>query len=285
MRPLSRSLPLPLLAAGLVAAGLGPLVAPAADETATLEQPTAEAAALDAPASGTELPPVEETLNAEALAAELKVRVEELAKHAASDDAFEEASDMKWAKATGVIACIGQALAMHPQGASLAGDKLAIRDAALALYEAGDAAEARELIDPLREAMAVPGAANVDSPDAAEPDGVDWYSLIESYYLMQEINDRNAALVKAMRRPRGTMEEAANAAVMALLCYPMYAQGEDYVDESDLPGYYELTVANMRQAGDITEALLAKDRRAVKTATLAAQESCQACHKKYRDGE
>ena len=133
--------------------------------------------------------------------------------------------------------------------------------------------------------MTAPGTEYVDSPDAAEPEGTDWYSLIESYYLMQEINDRNAAIVKVMRRPKGTAEEAANAAVIALLCYPMHAQAEDYVEEADLPGYRALTVQNLTQAGDIVEAVLAKDRKAVKTTVLACQQSCKSCHQQYRDGE
>ena len=273
-----------LLLAGLLLLSLlvGPPSRAISKEAAATNAGTDEASTDEA---STELPPVGDVLDVGPLAAELARRVEELGTHAADDEAFDEASEMKWNKACGVVACIGQALSQHPEGHKTPGDKLAIRDTALALAEAGDAEEARGLLDPLREALTVPGIEYVDSPDAAEPEGVDWYSMIESYYLMQEINDRNAAIVKVMRRPKGTDEEAANAAVMALLCYPMHAQAEDYVEEEDLPGYYGLTIANMRQAGDIVDAVLAKDRKAVKTTVLAAQQSCKACHQQYRDGE
>ena len=274
-----------LLAAVLTVGPTSLLLPAAADETQTAETATAEPAAAQSAAEQAALPPVGEALSVKALEAELIKRVEELGTHVADEEAFEAASEMKWNKACGVIACIGQALSQHPEGHTAKGDKLAIRDAALALAEAGDAEEAKGLLDPLGEAMTVPGTVYVDSPDAAEPSGDDWYSLIESYYLMQEINDRNAALVKIMRRPRGTAEEAANAAVMALLCYPMHAQAEDYVEEEDLAGYRMLTVENLTAAGELAETILKRDRRGVKAGVLATQKSCQQCHKQYRDGE
>ena len=258
----------------------------AAQQTAA---PSAEEAASevvideDGNVVGTPMPGIQ-TLPVEPLAAELTDRVAELKKLAADDDAFEKASDLAWPSATGVLACLGQALAMHPNGTEAPGDKLAIRDVALTLYDAADAEEARGLLDTLDEAVAAPGATYVDSPDAAEPEGVDWYSLIDSYSLMEEINTRQSKIVRVMRRPRGKADEAAHAAVIALLCYPMHAQAEDYVDPVDVPDYQRLAAEYQSEVVKMSEAILKKDKRALAKSLETSRQSCNQCHEKYRDG-
>ena len=260
-----------------------PLVRPAAAQAPTIDLGSNDAEV--APVESAQVPPIAEVVAAGPLGTELKDRVEELNKLAESEDSFDEASEMAWPSACGVIACIGQALSIHPQGATVPGDKLAIRDAAMELTYAGDLEEAKQLLDILNEAVAATAVDNPDSEDAAEPADLDWYSLIESYYLMEEINTRNSKLVRVSRRPRGKPEEAAHAAVIALLCYPMHAQAEDYVGDDDLGDYQTLAVQYQRQVGAMADAVLAKDGAAVKSAMLESTQTCNTCHQKYRDGE
>ena len=252
------------------------------------QAPTIDLGSADAevaPIESAQTPAIADVIPVAPLGVELTDRLEELRKHAESEEAFEKAADQKWGSACGVLACIGQALSLHPQGSEVSGDKLAIRDAAMELAVCGDAEEARQYLDILAEAIDAPGAVNPDSSDAAEPDGVDWYSLIDSYSLMEEINTRNSKLVRVSRRPRGKPEEAAHAAVIALLCYPMHAQAEDYVGDDDLGDYQTLAVQYQSQVSEMAAAVSAKDGPLVKEKLTASTQTCNQCHEKYRDGE
>ena len=231
-----------------------------------------------APAAA-ELPvPIESIADVDTLVFEADDRIKELGKLLADEESYEKSTELALPSAAGVLACIGQAVAIHPDGPSAGFNGTALRDAALSLAESGDLEEARAATEAIVTARGGEG-------EGGAVDDVTWYDLIASYELMEEINTRNSKLVRVSRRPRGKPAEVAHAAVISLLCLPMHAQGEDYVDEEDLPDYQALVVKYLREVADLGKAVKAKDGDEVKRLLLASKESCDHCHKVYRDGE
>ena len=222
--------------------------------------------------------PIETVADVDVLVVEADDRIAELDKLLANEESFEKATELALPSAAGVLACIGHAVAQHPDGKDAGMNALALRDAALELSEAGDLDEAKAAVASIKEARGGGG-------EGGELEDATWYDLIPSYELMEEINTRNSKLVRVSRRPRGKPEEVAHAAVIALLCLPMHAQGEDYVDEEDLADYRALTLKYLKETADLGAAVKAKDGPKVKELLLASKQSCDTCHKKYRDGE
>ena len=223
--------------------------------------------------------PIESVAEMGVLLTEADDRIGELDKLLADEAAFEKAGEMALPSAAGVLACIGQFVALHPEGAKSGVNGTALRDAAMELAEAGDLDEAKAA----KEKVA---AARGGEGEGGAVEDATWYDLIPSYYLMEEINTRNSKLVRVSRRPRGKPEEAAHAAVIALLCLPMHAQAEDYVlEDADLPDYQGLALKYQDEVAAMARAVTAKDGPEVKRLLLASKKTCDQCHTKYRDGE
>lgn len=222
--------------------------------------------------------PMDEVAKVDVLLVEADARIAELEKLFASEEAYEKGTDLAIPSAAGVLACIGQGLALHkeqPKDVNTTG----LRDAAVAVYDAGDLEEAKAALAKLKEARAGNGEPGEKASE------VSFGVLIGGYELMEEINTRTSKIARVARRPRGKPEEAAHAAVIALLCLPMHAQAEDYVDEDDVPDYQKLSLEYLNQLADMSSAITAKDSAAVKKLLLASKQTCDTCHKKYRDGE
>lgn len=226
-----------------------------------------------------ELPvPMDKVAKVEVLLVEADSRIAELEKLFATDEAYDEGTDLAIPSAAGVLACIGQGLALHkdqPKDVNCTG----LRDAALAIAEAGDREEASAALAKVKEARAGKGETGDPAADIA------FGTLIGGYELMEEINTRTSNIARVSRRPRGKPEEAAHAAVIALLCLPMHDQAEDYVDESDVNDYQKLSLEYLNQLADLSNAITAKDSATVKKLLLSSKQTCDTCHKKYRDGE
>ena len=252
---------------------------------AAAEPPSPEAADAVGPAAAADvlqdggLPPVGSVVDVDVLVVETDDRIEELDKLLKDNTSFEKGSELALPTAAGVLAVIGQAIARHPDRSKAGFSGTALRDAALKLAESGSLEDAQKALVGVQAARGGGG-------DGGAVDDAAWYDLIPSYELMEEINTRNSRLVRVSRRPRGKPEEAAHAAVIALLCYPMHAQGEDYVlDDADLPDYRGLVIKYQREVADLGRAVRAKNGAEVKRLLLASKETCDHCHKVYRDGE
>lgn len=222
--------------------------------------------------------PIETVAKVPVLVVEVDSRLAELDTLLKDSESYEKGKELAIPSAAGVLACIGHAVAQHPEKANAGLAPLKLRDAALELAEAGDLDDARKALAKLKEARTT-------AEDAGDLAAQTWYDLIASYELMEEINTRNSKLVRVSRRPRGKPEEQAHAAVIALLCLPMHAQGEDYVDEDQLPDYQALTLRYLKESSEMSAAVEAKDGDAVKRLLVASKKTCDECHKTYRDGE
>lgn len=221
--------------------------------------------------------PINQVAAVDVLLVEADNRIAELEKLFASEESYDEGTELAIPSAAGVLACIGHALTLHedrPADVNTTG----LRAAATAVYEAGDVDEARAAMALLKEARQGGG-------DKAEDEDVSFGLLIGGYELMEEINTRTSKIARVARRPRGKPDEAAHAAVIALLCLPMHDQAEDYVEEEDVPDYQKLSLEYLEQLSDMANAITKKDGAEVKRLLLASKQTCDTCHKKYRDGE
>lgn len=222
--------------------------------------------------------PLDKVAKVDVLLVEADDRIAELEKLFASDEAFEKGAELAIPSAVGVLACIGQGLALHkdaPKDVNATG----LRDAALAIADAGDAEEAMTALAKVKEARAGKG-----EPGEAAAD-VEFSTLIGGYELMEEINTRTSKIARVARRPRGNPDEAAHAAVIALLCLPMHDQAADYVEEENVADYQKLSLEYLEQLANLSSAITAKDTDTIKKLLLSSKQTCDTCHKKYRDGE
>lgn len=237
------------------------------------------AACLTSPLAGAE-PPValSDVASVEVLLVEADDRIEELEKLLASEESYDEGTELAIPSAAGVLACIGHGLTLHakrPQDVNTTG----LRDAAVELYEAGDLEEAKAALVLIKDVR------NGGGEESEDDDDMSFGTLIGGYELMEEINTRTSKISRVARRPRGKPQEAAHAAVIALLCLPMHDQAEDYVEEEDVEDYQNLSLEYLNQLSQMSNAIIAKDGKTVKELLLASKQTCDQCHKKYRDGE
>ncbi len=101
--------------------------------------------------------------------------------------------------------------------------------------------------------------------------------------MMEEINNRNAALVRVIRRPRGREGESAHASTIALLTIAMSADTHEVKDEGDVPAWQEMSDEYLTLMVQVGEAIRAEDGETARTHFDAANETCDRCHEKFRD--
>lgn len=226
----------------------------------------------EAPAEIETLAPLEDILY------EINEKIELLDEQLASADSYEEHREGEVAQAFGVLAVMGQALAEHAKGEQTDISGPALREAALQFSMESSYDEAQAALAAVKEAQAGGGA--TDAPVEHE-----WNRLIRMYPMMEEINNRNAALVRVIRRPRGREGEAAHASTIALLSLTMYADTHEVKDDADIPLWQEMSAEYREQMVELAEAIRARDADAARTLFDAANETCDRCHEKFRDVE
>ena len=209
------------------------------------------------------------------LAFEVNSRVAELEKLMITEEAFEAKKGEEVRQAFGVLACMGQAIAEHEDAGTVKIQGAALRDAALLFNRKSNFAEAEAALTALK--LAQTGA----SEAAAEKEHP-WNKLINMHPMMEEMNGRNAKIIRSLRRLRGTDEEAGNASVLVVLALAMQADTHEVKDPADLPKWNEWSTAYRDQMHKAAEAIRAKDAKAAREWLDKAKLNCDACHEVFQ---
>lgn len=216
----------------------------------------------------------------EAIQFEVDSKIEVLTGALESAEKFEMLKEKDVWQAFSVLSVLGQAVAEHPQKADAPFSGPALRQAALQYYAGRGLTyeQAQAALAAVQEARQGGGA--TDAPVEFE-----WNKLTRMHPMMEEINARNAKLVGVFRRPRGRPEEAGHATTIALLALPMYADTHEVKNEADIPQWQEWAAEYREQMVAVAAALQEKDGTKAREHFDAANETCDACHEKFRDVE
>jgi hypothetical protein len=216
----------------------------------------------------------------EAILLEVDSKIEVLSGALESAEKFEMAKEKDVWQAFGVISVMGQAIAEHPQKADAPFSGPALRDAALQYYAGRGLTyeQAQAAFAAVQEARQGGGAT-----DAAAD--YEWNKLIRMHPMMEEINSRNAKLLSVFRRPRGRPEEAGHATTIALLSLAMYADTHEVKNEADIPQWQAWATEYREKMVAVAAAVQEKDGAKARELFDAANETCDACHEKFRDVE
>lgn len=218
--------------------------------------------------------PTETIASIEDLKAEAEgklAQIEDLIKNKEFDDA--EAKLIQW---SGMLAVVGQAIAEHPKNKEVKVQGPALRNAAIEAQQASDVAEFQDALAAMKAAYAGLAEGGYDVEHS-------WGELIGMYEMMEEMNDRQAAVQRSVRRPKGTREERLNAVALSLLTLAMH-DDENYVfDDEDIATWKQMSTDYLDLTKELATLIDKKDRNGMKKNLLQGKQICTECHEAYRD--
>lgn len=206
---------------------------------------------------------------------EVNAQIDSLGKSLGQTDEYEKNREGKIRQSFGLLACLGQALAEHSEADQTEIQGAALRDAALSFKRKSSLEEAQAALNRVKLAQA--GKAKGE----AEPEHA-WNKLVNMHPMMEEINSRNSAILKVLRRPRGKAAEPVHATTWAILGLAMKADTHEVKDEANLPKWHKHTDDFIAASVELAKAIRAKDKTAGRKWFDAANESCDACHEIFQ---
>ncbi len=218
---------------------------------------------------------IETVATVEELEAEITAQlaaIEEIVTAGKYEEKTEEAK-----QAAGVIAVLSQGLAEHPDHAKSKINGPAARDAAMA---AADKKADAELFSGKLEELKKSLAGETSGDHAQEHP---WNKLIRMHAMMEEINARNSKLRRALRRPKGEMDERLHAVTSAMLTVAMHADTHEVKDKTRVPEWEQLCVDYLTSLNDLSKSLGEKDADGAAKHYEAANQACDKCHELFRD--
>jgi hypothetical protein len=206
---------------------------------------------------------------------EVNSQIETLEKELADEAGYEENRGGQIRQSFGLLACLGQALAEHSKASESEIQGAHLRDAALKFQKKSSLAEAKTALEAVK-------AAQVGKSEGEAANDHPWNKLINMHPMMEEINSRNSAILKVLRRPRGKESEPVHATTWAILGLAMKADTHEVKDEADLPKWHAQSDAFIAASVKLAEAIRAKDKTEGRKWFDAANESCDACHEVFQ---
>ena len=221
--------------------------------------------------------PVKSVAPAADLTAEVTEQMELLQELLADEKEYKKAQENKEVKqAAGVIACLAQALAEHPDAKSLKYSAPHVRDAAKKLAAAKDYQSAKTAHVALSEVVSgsTKGEAVLMHP---------WNKLIGMHQMMEEINARSSSMRREIRRLRKPDVAARHASVMAVLAVAMLADTHEVKNKAEIPQWEQLSKEFQKNVTAAAAAAREKNRSEAKEFMNLANKACDQCHEKWRD--
>jgi hypothetical protein len=211
------------------------------------------------------------------LVSEINSKVEFLGQQLANADSFAKAHEKKEInQASGVIACMAQAIVEHTDSAKANFKAADLRDAAIALRAAKSFDEATKLFAAVKEAH-LGKSAGTSRPDA------EWNKLTGMGRMMEEINSRSATIRRGLRRLQKPEETARDCTTLAVLALAMEVDTHEVHDKDQLPLWKELSVKYRSEMVAMAKAVRAKDTTQATEHFTAANAACTQCHEQIRD--
>ncbi len=184
----------------------------------------------------------------------------------------EKAAALK--QAAGVVAVMSQGVA--ELSAADAPKAVALRDAAIKIWQTKEEADLKTAAADLQKTYTTEATSTAE---VAHP----WNKLTKMGGMMEEINTRNSKLRRAIRRPKGDVDEQLHAITCAMLTVAMYADTHEVKDKAKVPEWEKMSVDYIEALKTLTKALADKDSKTAEEAYKVANESCEKCHEVFRD--
>ena len=231
---------------------------------------TVNLAQAQAPVAIEEIAPVAE------IVMEVDAQIGVLAEQLSDESKSEDNKEGQIRQAFGLLACLGQALAEHDDAAKSGIAGPALRDAALSFKRQSSFSDAKEALKQVKLARAgeAIGEHAVEHP---------WNKLVNMHAMMEEMNARNSAILKILRRPRGKPEEPLPATTWAILALAMKADTHEVKNDADLPKWHKFSDDFREASLKLAEAIRAKDGTAGRKWFDQANITCDACHEVFQE--
>lgn len=207
----------------------------------------------------------------EDLITEIKAQVADFETNLADEGKFKKKAN---ARAAGVLAALAQAVAEHDGDAPQKKTAADLRDAALALGKAENAADAKKALAALKAVDSKPGTAKVE---------FGWDKFVDLHNMMEEVQSRNAKLAKVIRKGTQDADSARHATVLAVLGLTLEANPKSDLKGKDLENWKQYSQDFTKGFTGLTAALKTKEADKAKAAFVTVGKSCAACHEKYKD--
>lgn len=212
--------------------------------------------------------------SAEDLKAEAAAKIAGLEESLATSQSYSE-DESAIARQAGVLACMAQAIAEHPDKAKVGVSATALRDAAIALRDADSYETAKASFTAAKTALAGNGS----------PDGTvefDWLELIDFHSLMEEVNARNSQLRRVIRRPTDPQTDSLHATTMAVLALITHKNTADIENKAEIEKWENYSAEFQASMTELAAALKKKDQAASMELFKRSSASCAECHKTFR---
>lgn len=219
--------------------------------------------------------PVEKVAPVADLAAESTAQADALSKLLENADDFVD-SKKKIGQAAGLLACLAQGIAEHPDHAKVEFFGPDVRDVAIAVSKAKSHADAAAGLEKVR--IALEGKSDRKA-DVEHP----WNKLVNMHRMMEEINSRNARLRRTVRRSRKPEEESRDATASAVLAVAMYADTHEVKDDANIPEWQQHSREFQEAMTELAAAIKEKKSRDdLNALSKRANKACAACHASFR---
>ncbi len=206
---------------------------------------------------------------------EVGTQVDVLTKALENADDYEDNRPKQIRQSFGLLACLGQALAEHKNAGDSEVQGAALRDAALMFKKNSSLEDAKAALEKVKLAQA--GKASGDATKEHP-----WNKLVNMHPMMEEINSRNGAILKVLRRPRGKESEPVHATTWAVLGLAMKADTHEVKNDADLPKWHKHADEFIHASTQLAKAIRAKDKNEGRKWFDAANKSCDACHEVFQ---
>ena len=206
---------------------------------------------------------------------EIDAQIAALAKLLDDEEGYEDNRAGQIRQSFGLLACLGQCVAEHDEAADSGIQGPALRDASLMFKRKSSLDEAKSAFENVklaREGKAT-GEHAVDHP---------WNKLVNMHPMMEEMNARNSAILKVLRRPRGKPEEPVHATTWVILSLAMKADTHEVKDKADLPKWHKFSDEFREASIKLAEAIRAKDKTEGRKWFDAANTACDSCHEVFQ---
>lgn len=219
---------------------------------------------------------VEEVAPIAEIVLEVDAQLKTLTELFADESKYDDQREGQIRQSFGLLACLGQAVAEHDQGAATGIQGAALRDAALLFKRQSSLADAKAALEQIQLAR----AGNATGEHAVEHP---WNKLINMHPMMEEMNSRNSAILKVLRRPRGKAEEPVHATTWAILSLAMKADTHEVKNDDDLPKWNQFADEFREASVKLAEAIRAKDGTEGRKWFDQANAACDACHEVFQE--
>jgi hypothetical protein len=217
---------------------------------------------------------IEKVASVEELAGDVVSKITEIDELLAGK--YDEKSQTSIRQAAGVLACLGQAIAEHPENSKTKIQGAAVRDTAFVLAETKTQDDAKAALPAVKSAV---DGSDTGKHEVEHP----WNKLIKMHDMMEEVNTRNSKIRRALKRPKGNLEERQHASTIAILCLAMAVDTHEVKDKTKIPEWEKMSFDYQKAMTELSAALAEKNKEKAEELYAAGNKTCDLCHEAFRD--